>query len=84
MYTKIPCEAKYQRLINKRQVASLKHCKGSKAFTEYLNGMNDIIEEYNPDKEHKIFIVFDDMIPGMLSNTKLNLIVTELFIGGRN
>ena len=46
--------------------------------------MNDIIEEYNPDKEQKIFIVFDDMIPGMLSNTKLNLIVTELFTGGRN
>ena len=28
-------------------------------------------------------MVFDDMIAGMLSNKKLNPIVTELFIGGR-
>ena len=37
----------------------------------------------NPDKKHKILIVFDDMIADMLSNKKLNLIVTELFIRGR-
>ena len=33
--------------------------------------MDDIyknIEEYNPNKEHKILIAFDDMITGMLSN----------------
>ena len=43
--------------------------------------MDDIyknIEEYNPDKKHKILIVFDD-----ISNKKLNPIVTELFIRGR-
>ena len=48
--------------------------------------MNDIyknIEEYNPNKEQKILIVFDDMIADMLSNKKLNPIVTELFIRGR-
>ena len=32
--------------------------------------------------KHKILIVFDDMIPDMLSNNKVNLIVTELFIRG--
>ena len=45
--------------------------------------MNDIyknIEEYNPNKKRKILIVFDDMIADMLSNKKLNPIVTELFI----
>ena len=41
------------------------------------------IEEYNPNKKQKIFIVFDDMIDDMLSNKKLNLIVTELFITER-
>ena len=41
------------------------------------------IEEYNPNKKQKILIVFDDMIADMLSNKKLNLIVTELFIRGR-
>ena len=33
--------------------------------------MDDIykrFEEYNPNKEHKILIVFDDMIVDMLSN----------------
>ena len=47
--------------------------------------MNDIyknIEEYNPNKKSKILIVFDDMIVDMLSNKKLNPIVTELFIRG--
>ena len=41
------------------------------------------IEEYNLNKKRKILIVFDDMIADMLSNEKLNPIVTELFIGGR-
>ena len=38
------------------------------------------IEEYNPNKKRKILIAFDDMIADMLSNKKLNPIVTELFI----
>ena len=41
------------------------------------------IDEYNPDKENKILIVFDDMIADMINNKKLNSIVTELFIRGR-
>ena len=34
-------------------------------------------------KKRKILIVFDDMIVDMLSNKKLNQIVTELFIRSR-
>ena len=48
--------------------------------------MEDIyknIEEYNPNKKPKILIVFDGIISDMLSNKKLNPIVTELFIRGR-
>ena len=41
-----------------------------------------MIEDYNPNKKRKILIVFDDMIADMLSNKKLNPIVTELFIRG--
>ena len=41
------------------------------------------IEDYNPNKKQKILIVFDDMIADMLSNKKLNPIVTELFIRSR-
>ena len=48
--------------------------------------MDDIykkIEEYHPNKKLKILIVFDDIIADMLSNKKLNPIVTELFIRSR-
>ena len=41
------------------------------------------ISYYNPDKENKILIVFDDMIADMIHNKKLNSIVAELFIRGR-
>ena len=41
------------------------------------------IGEYNLDKKRKISIIFNDMIVDMLSNKKLNSIVTELFIRGR-
>ena len=48
--------------------------------------MDDIytnIEKYNPNKKHKILIVFDDMIADMLINKQLNPIVIKLFIRGR-
>ena len=48
--------------------------------------MHDVyenIDDYNPDKENKILIVFDDMIADMINNKKLNSIVSELFIRGR-
>ena len=38
--------------------------------------MDDIyknIEEYYPNKKHKILIVFDDMISDMVSNKKLSI-----------
>ena len=41
------------------------------------------IDNYNLNKENKIFIVFDDMIADMINNKKLNSIVTKLFIRGR-
>ena len=54
---------------------------------EYSNDMDDIhknIEEYNPNRKSKILIVFDDLIADMLSNKKLNPIVTKIFIRGNN
>ena len=41
------------------------------------------IEEYNPNKKHKILIAFDEMIADILNNKNLNQIVTELFIRSR-
>ena len=79
-------ESKYQFLINKRESTGLKHFHDPKACIEYSNDMKDIdrnIDKYNVDKEHKVLIVFDDMIADMINNKKLNSIVTELFIRGR-
>ena len=86
LYAKDPYEDKYQFLIKKRENIGLKHFNDPKAFIEYSNDMHDVyknINDYNPDKENKILIVFDDMIADMINSKKLNSIVTELFIRGR-
>ena len=86
LYAKDPYEAKYQYLINKRESVGINHFNDPKAFIEYSNDMRDVyknIDEYNPNKENNILIVFDDMIADMIHNKKLNSMVTELFIRGR-
>ena len=45
-----------------------------------MEGIHKNIKEYNPNKERKILIVFDEMITDILSNKNPNPIVTELFI----
>ena len=63
----------------------MSHFNNPKAFNEYSNDMQDVkknIDEYNPDKENKIVIVFDDMIADMIHNKKLGSIVNELFTRG--
>ena len=79
LYTKDPYQSKYQYLINKREGVGINHFNDHKAFIEYSNDMQDVyknIDDYNPDKENKILIVFDDMIADMIHNKKLNSIVT--------
>ena len=86
MYAKDPYEAKYQYLINKRECVGINRLNDCKAFIEYSNDMHKVcknVDNYNPDKENKILIVFDDMIADMIDNKKLNSVVTELFIRGR-
>ena len=86
LYAKDPYEAKYQYLINKREKVGLNYFNDPKAFMEYSIDMLDVyknIEDYNPIKKRKIFIVFDDMTADMISNNKLKPIVTQLFIRGR-
>ena len=86
LYAKDPYEAKYQYLIKIREKVGIDHHNDPRAYIEYSNDMHDVyknIDKYNPDKENKILIVFDDMIADMIHNKKLNSIVTELFIRGR-
>ena len=86
LYAKDRYEAKYQYLINKREVVSINHFNDPKAFVEYSNDMHNVyknINGYNVDKDCKILIVLNDMIADMIHNKKLNSVVTELFIRGR-
>ena len=75
LYAKDPYEVKYQCLIKKKESVGINHFNDPKAFTEYSNDMRDVyknINYYNPDKENKILIVFDDMIADMIHNKKLD------------
>ena len=86
LYAKDPYEDKYHYLINKRERVGIYYLNDPKTFIGYSNDMHDVhknIDNYKPDKENKILIVFDDMIADMINNKKLNSIVTELFIRDR-
>ena len=83
LYAKDQYEAKF--LINKRESAGLKHFNDSKVFIEYSNDKDNIyknIQEYDPNKKRKILIVFD-LIADMISNKKLNPVVTDSFVRDR-
>ena len=86
LYSKDPYEAKYQYLIDMNEKVGLNHFNDPKVFIEYSNDMQDLyknFDECNPDKEHKMSIVFDNMIADMINSKKLNSVVTKLFIRGR-
>ena len=79
MYVKDLYEAKYQYLINICEKLGIDNLDNSKVFIKYSNDMHEIyknIDEYNPDKERKILIVFDGMTADVINNKKLNSIVT--------
>ena len=83
LYAKNPCEVKHQLLIKKRGSTGIKYLNDSKDFILYSNDVDDIYKNIEENKKRKILTVFDDMIAGVLSNKKLNSVVTELFIRGR-
>ena len=86
LYAKDPYEAKYKYLIKTCENVGIDHHNNARTYIEYSNDMYNVcknINYYNPDKENKILIVFDDMIADMSHKKKLDSIVTELFIRGR-
>ena len=63
-------------MINNREGVGINHFKDPKAFIEYSNDIHDVYkntDDYNPYKENKILIVFDDMIADMIRNKKINI-----------
>ena len=83
MYAKDLNGPKYEFLIKKHEDAGIKHFNDLNAFTECSSTMDDVyenIDEYNPNRQRKILIVFDDMIAGIMTNKKFQAIIKELFI----
>ena len=65
LHAKDQFETKYQLFINKRESTGLKYLNDPKACIEYSNDIDDIyknIEEYNPNRKHKILIIFNAML----------------------
>ena len=74
LYAKDPYESNYHYLINKREGAGINHFEDPKTFIDYSNDMHDVYKknyDYNPDKENKILLVFDDMIADMIHYKKI-------------
>ena len=82
-YTKYLSEPKYQFLIEKCENAGIKSLNDPTAFIEYSNAMDDIynnIDDYNPRRQRKLLIVFDNIIADIMTNKKFQAIIKELFI----
>ena len=82
LYASNLSEPKYEFLIKKCKDAGIKHLNDPDAFTECSNTMDDIyenVDDYNPNWQKKILIVFDDMITDM-TNKKNQAIIKELLI----
>ena len=83
LYARDLSERKYEFLIKKHEDAGTKNFSDPTAFIQFLNTMNGVyknIDDYNPNRQIKILIAFDDMIAYIISNKKFQSIVKEFFI----
>ena len=75
LYAKDLSKPKYEFLIKKSEDAGTKHFSDPNAFIECSNTTDDIyenIDDYNPNRQRKILIVFGDMIADIRSNKKIS------------
>ena len=75
-------ESKCEYLMNKREQAGIKNLDDPKAFIEYsddMDGVLDDINNYNKNRDRKVLIVFDDMIADIEYNKNFKKIIKELF-----
>ena len=79
LYVKDINEKKYKYL---REQAGIKNLDYSKAFIEYSDDMDDVLDDinnYNKNRDKKVLIVFDDMIADIEFNKNFKRIIKELF-----
>ena len=83
LYAKDLSEARYQLLIKKREDERIKNLDNPSTFIEYSNTMDGVynnIDDYNPKRNRKTLILFDDMITYIMNIKKFQAIIKELFI----
>ena len=83
LYAKDLNKDKYKFLIKKLKDTGIKHLNDLSAFIECSNTMDDVyenIDDYNPNRQRKILIVFDDMIVDIMTNKKFQAIIKDSFI----
>ena len=84
-YVKDSYKRTYHNLIKKHEKAGLEHFNDPQVFIKNSNVIKDdhkSIEPYNPGKERKALIVFDDIIADMVNSKTFHSIITEIFIRG--
>ena len=83
LYARDLSEPKYQFLIKRREDVGIKHLNDPQAFIEYSQCMDDVyinIDDYGPNRNRKILIVYDDMIADIMTNKTFQAMIKELFI----
>ena len=86
LYVEYLSEPKYEFLLKKREKVGIKHSNDLKAFIECSSTMDHVyenIDDYNPNRQRKSLIVFDDMIADNMTNKKFQAIIKEIFIRRR-
>ena len=67
---------------NKREQAGIKNLNDPKAFIEYSDDMDDVLDDINNDnknRDKKVLIIFNDMIADIEYNKNFKRIIKELF-----
>ena len=78
LYAKYLSKPKYEFLIRKCDDVRIKYCNDPNAFIECSNTMDDFYEninDYNPNRKRKTFIVFDDMNANIMTNKTFQAII---------
>ena len=77
MCVKDPFESNYQLLIKRCKKVEIRKLKNPTKFIEYSKTTDDVyeaLEDYNPTKKMKVFIVFGGVIADTEANKKLSLV----------
>ena len=86
LYAKDIHEPKYEYLINKREQAGINNLNDPKAFIEYSDDVNNVLDNinnYNKNRDKKVLIVFDDTIADIDYNKNFKRMIKELFYRAR-